>query len=78
MGWMNKMKKVDDNNDRVISQRELYLYLEKDVQKVSYNKNIQDYEKDSVDVIHNLFMNKDKDEDGFITFEEFKDEHEEL
>ena len=78
MGWMNNMKKVDENHDRVISQRELYLYLEKDVQKMSNNDNTEGYQKDSVDVIYNLFMNKDIDEDGYITFEEFKDEHNEL
>ena len=75
---MNNMKKVDANNDRVISQRELYLYLEQDVQKVSYNKNINEHDKENNDVIHNLFMNKDINEDGFITLEEFRDEHKEL
>ena len=78
MEWMNNMKKVDENHDMVISQRELYLYLEKDVQKMSNNDNTEGYQKDSVDVIYNLFMNKDINEDGYITFEEFKDEHNEL
>ena len=75
---MNNMKKVDANNDRVISQRELYLYLEQDVQKVSYNENIHEHDKDNADVIYNLFMNKDTNEDGFITLEEFRNDYKEL
>merc|ERR1711981_117487 len=78
MSWMNNMKTVDDNNDRVISQRELYLYLEKDSQKMSFNVNIQSNSNDDTYVIQNLFMNKDTDKDGFITLGEFKKDREEL
>ena len=76
--WMNEMKKVDKNNDKEISEVELYSYLREDIQKLPFSSELGGQKDGPDEIVSKLFNNKDADKDGFITFEEFKNENEEL
>ena len=76
--WMNKMKKVDRDNDGSISHPELKEYLMKETKSSNNAKNANIQPKDSNDFVSKLFSGKDKNGDGSISFEEFRTRHDDL
>ena len=73
---MNDLRKIDVNNDKMISSLELYLYLQEDTRKLSRPRKAETQTNDASNTLFNLFADNDKDKDGFITLEEFKHDHE--
>ena len=76
--WMNNMRRVDKNRDGSISRPELKEYLVKESQSSRNERSVNMHTNGANDFILKMFSGKDKDGDGFISFEEFRSRNEEL
>lgn len=77
---VNVFKEIDSDNDGKLSRKEVAEFLKK---QLAVNQPGQDAPADHSQILEEVFAHEDKDEDGFITREEFSGpkedfEHDEL